>query len=782
MTDADRRGTAPGVLRLLILEDEHNDVTLEIAALTAAGYECEWDHVDTREAFLESIATSDYDLILSDYALPGFDGLEALRLMLERGIDVPFIMVSGTMGEDAAIESIKAGATDYVLKARLTRLVPVVRRALAEREEHRRRQEAEEELQKSATHLHALIRTIPDLVWLKSPDGVYLACNPAFESFFGASEADVVGKTDYDFQDREIADFFRAHDRAAVEAGGPSMNEEELTFASDGHVESVETIKTPMYDPDGNLVGVLGVARDITARKRAQEALRESEERFRRALANIPDVVVIYDADLRIRYVNSATTTVSGRDPEEFIGKREEDLWPIEVCGTYMPTLRKARDTGTPQSVDVDVRLSVGDLQHLHITCVPLLDAGGNVREILGITHDFSEREHAEEVRVKLESQFQQAQKMEAVGRLAGGVAHDFNNILSVIMGYTELAMLKLPPADPLHADLVQVLSAARRSTELTRQLLAFARRQTITPEVLDLNGSVSGLLKMLQRLIGEDITLDWRPASESCAVRMDPSQVDQLIANLAVNARDAIDGVGAVSISTEIVVHEGPVCEDELDLTPGEYVVLKFRDTGSGMDEETLAHIFEPFFSTKAVGEGTGLGLATVYGIVRQSGGYITVESEPGHGAEFRIGLPRLNDELVAAAADVAAVPPRRGTETVLLVEDERAILGLAKRMLEQLGYTVLIAGTPLEAIRVAGENAGSIGLVLTDVVMPEMNGRQLVERLKSIIPEAKYVYMSGYAANVIAHRGVLEDDAMLLRKPFSIAELANIVRDALV
>jgi PAS domain S-box-containing protein len=394
---------------------------------------------------------------------------------------------------------------------------------------------------------------------------------------------------------------------------------------------------------------------------------------------------------------------------------------------------------------------------------------------------DITERKRAEEEKEELQAQLRQAQKMEAVGRLAGGVAHDFNNMLFVIKGYAEMAMKKVDPADRLHHDLQEIQTAAQRSADLTRQLLAFARKQTASPKVLDLNDTAASMLKMLQRLMGEDIELAWMPGHELWNVKIDPSQIDQILANLAVNARDAIAGVGKVSVETANTVLEETQCAAGEGCAPGDYVLLAVSDSGRGMDKEMLANIFEPFFTTKGVGEGTGMGLATVYGIVRQNDGLINVYSEPGQGTTFKIYLPRFVAAEVAVPVESKAAEPEGGTETVLLVEDEEPVLKLGQAILADLGYTVLAANTPGEALRLARNNTGAIDLLITDVVMPGMNGRELAERITSMQPGIRCLYMSGYTADVIADRGVLDEGLRFIQKPFSVDDLARKVREAL-
>jgi two-component system sensor histidine kinase EvgS len=398
-----------------------------------------------------------------------------------------------------------------------------------------------------------------------------------------------------------------------------------------------------------------------------------------------------------------------------------------------------------------------------------------------GLVVDVTDQKREEETRRKLEFQLLQAQKMESVGRLAGGVAHDFNNMLGVIIGNAELALNRTLPDDQMQADLKEILDAARRSTGITRQLLAFARQQTIDPKEIELNETVEGMLKMLRRLIGEDINLSWQPGSGRMPVFMDPSQLDQILANLLVNARDAIGGVGKITIESDRVRFDEEYCANHAEFILGEFIMLAVTDDGCGMDKETLNNIFEPFFTTKGVGKGTGLGLSTVYGIVKQNQGFINIYSEPGKGTTFRTYIPRyvggggLIEEQV-----VLEIPMSQG-ETVLIVEDEGSILKLVQRILETLGYTVLAASTPGKAEALAEKHSGHIHLLITDVVMPEMNGRALAESLKAHYPTLKILFMSGYTADVIAHRGILESGVNLLQKPFSRHDLAVKVREAL-
>jgi CheY-like chemotaxis protein len=373
---------------------------------------------------------------------------------------------------------------------------------------------------------------------------------------------------------------------------------------------------------------------------------------------------------------------------------------------------------------------------------------------------------------------------MEAVGRLAGGIAHDFNNMLNVILAHTELGMEEIPEGHPLAGGLLEIRQAAERSADLTRQLLAFARRQTVEPKALDLNQAVDSILNMLKRLVGEDLDLLWKPGELSGSIRIDPAQLDQVLANLVVNARDAFpDSVGEITIETEEAFLDEESAESNSGFRPGLYAVLSVSDNGCGMDEETVRLVFEPFYTTKSVGKGTGLGLSTVYGVVRQNDGFINVHSEPGQGSTFRIYLPVHEKETdpsyrMSAPSDASI---HEGNETVLLVEDEPAILNVGKRMLERLGYKTLTAPSPGEALALARSYPGEIHLLVTDVVMPEMNGRELARRLLTLFPGMKRLFISGYSANVIAHHGVLEEGVNFLQKPFSLHALGEKLREVM-
>ncbi|NTU60127.1 MAG: PAS domain S-box protein, partial [Deltaproteobacteria bacterium] len=502
----------------------------------------------------------------------------------------------------------------------------------------------------------------------------------------------------------------------------------------------------------GKLV-LQGTVRDVSARKRTQKALAESEERYRSLFDQAVDGIAVVEAEGEALRVNAAFARMHGYEsPEEMASLTLADL---RTPATALLAQERRR-----RLLEGETTMFEAEHYRKDGSVVPLLIDGslvslGGKSHFLGFCRDLTAARAAQAAKEKLEAQFRHAQKLESVGRLAGGVAHDFNNMLSIIIGRTDLALRQLAPTDPARADLAEVAAAAHRSAELTNQLLAFARQQTANPRVIDLNTAISQMLKMLKRLIGEDVELVWQPGEELWGVSLDPSQLDQILANLVVNARDAIAGAGGVTVATENVSFG----EAAGDRGGGEYVLLTVRDTGCGMPPEVLEQLFEPFYTTKELGKGTGLGLSTVYGIVHQNGGSVTVESQPGEGTTFRIHLPRSRLPLDDGGRDDDGAGAAGGTETLLVVEDDDAILLTVRSMLERSGYTVLPARTAEEALARFSGHEGEVHLLLTDVLLPKMNGCELARVLRHRQPGLACLYTSGYSADVIARTGLVAE-----------------------
>jgi PAS domain S-box-containing protein len=506
--------------------------------------------------------------------------------------------------------------------------------------------------------------------------------------------------------------------------------------------------------------------------------LSERDEELRAIMAAVPDLMFVLDAGGCYVDIFAANPKLLVASKEILIGKTIYDVIPEKVAKSLQPMIDKAVETQLIQDCEYELTID-GKQCCFAARLVPFIQKG--VPSILCLSRDITDQKQAEGEKKEMELKMLHVQKMEAVGQLAGGVAHDFNNMLGVILGHTELALLRLEQEDPLRSRLEDIQQAALRSADLTRQLLAFARKQTIAPKVLDLNSTIEGMQKLLRRLIGEDIDLLWKPGRETWPVRMDPSQIDQILVNLCVNSRDAITGCGKVIIETGNASFDEDYCVHHAGFVVGDYVLLSVSDDGVGMNAETVSHIFEPFFTTKALGKGTGLGLATVYGIVKQNHGFINVYSEPGQGTTFKIYLPEHRKLSSGVVEDVADQLCWLGNETILLVEDEPAFLELTTLMLSRLGYTVAAVATPGEAIRLANEHREWIDLLMTDVVMPEMNGRDLAENLRSHHPNLKRLFMSGYTADVIAHHGVLDEGVHFIQKPFSLKDLGAKLREVL-
>ncbi len=630
-------------LRVLLVEDSEDDAELTLRALKRAGYDVTHERVQTGEAMAAALDTKKWDAVVSDYAMPEFDAPSAFRLLRERGIDLPFIIVSGTVGEETAVEAMKLGVHDYLIKGKLARLAPAV--------------------------------------------------------------------------ERELRD-----------------------------------------------------AADRAARRATEQALRESETRYRRLEEAGVIGIIVTDASGRIVEANEAFLTMVGHSRDDLDAGRVNwaQMTPPEWLSTNAAATEQLGAHGVARPWEKEYIRKDGSRVPVLIA-VATLDASRNI----SISLDLSERK-------RLEEQLRSSQKMEAIGALAGGVAHDFNNLLSVILSYTGLIVDGLTPGDPIRSDLEEVHKAGLRAADLTRQLLAFSRKQMLQPSVLDLNQIVTGMAKLLRRLLGEGCELSLLTASAVGKVHADPGQIEQVVMNLVVNARDAMPKGGKLSVETENVTLDEEYASQHVGVAPGRYVMIAVTDTGTGIDSDTLARIFEPFFTTKEVGRGTGLGLSTVYGIVKQSGGHVWVYSEVGKGTTFKVYFPRTD-----AVADTPTIAPVSRTtlrgETILIVEDEEPVRVIMRTILRRQGYNVLDAQNGGEAFLLCEKFSAKIHLLLTDVVMPRMSGREVAERLAPMRPEMKVLFVSGYTENTVIHHGVLDAGIAFLTKPITPEVLARKVREVL-
>ena len=628
----------------------------------------------------------------------------------------------------------------------------------------------ESSLKESASFLNTLLEAMPVPVFYKDLEGRYTGVNRAFEIFFGKTRAELVGKTVFDTSPPDLAKLTHARDLELFQKSGMQAYEAKVQDDQGGRHDVVYH-KATYTGADGKMGGMIGVILEITERVQAEA----DRARLATAVEQSAETIMITDADGTILYVNPAFEQTTGYTSAEAVGQNPRILQSGNQDAEFYRRMWTALKRGEVWRGHFVNRRKDGTTYEEEASISPVRDAAGQIVNYVAAQRDVT---HV----AKLEDQLRQAQKMEAVGRLAGGVAHDFNNLLTGIMGYSELCLDEIASDHPIRKWLEEIKIEVGRSADITRQLLAFARKQTVAPKVMDLNDAVAGMLNLLRRLIGENLQLAWLPGAELWPIRVDPSQVDQILANLCVNARDAIAGIGKIALATENVRLDSSFCSGRADSLPGDYVLLTVTDDGCGMDPETQAQIFEPFFTTKGLGKGTGLGLATVYGIVKQNNGFIHVYSEPDRGTVFRIYLPRVAPEAAPSPARPDMKAPRGNGESVMVVEDEKSLRDLCGLFLGDLGYKVLTAETPGEALKKVQGSGGDIHLLLTDVVMPGMDGKQLARRIRALNPNVRVLFMSGYTADVIARRGVLEPGTAFLSKPFSRTELALKVHETLM
>ncbi len=1002
-------------LRVLHVEDSERDVALLTRHLSRAGYDPVYERVETPEAMRDALAAHEWDLILCDFSMPHFNAIAALAVLKKMELDIPFIIISGTVGEAVAVEAMRAGAHDYLMKDNLVRLVPTIERELHEAENRRARRLAEEAHKASEAELRALFAAMTDVILVLDAKGRYLKIAPTDPSNLYRQPDNLLGKKLRDVFPKEQADFFLKHIRRALDEGrmrrveyslqidnkeiwfdgsvspmskdsviwigrditerkqaeqlirlqatalqsaahaivitdnqgaitwvnpafttltGYTLEEvsgrnvrilnsgmhdraffktlwdtilsgqvwrgETINRRKDGSLYFEEQSITPVMSDAGEIINFIAIKQDITEHKRADEALRDSEERYRLLFESNPHPMWVYDLEtLRFLAVNKSAVRHYGYSREEFLAMVIKDIRPPEDIPLLLENVSRVRDGLDVAGVWRHLKKD-GSIIDVEITTHELIFVGRRAEVVL--VNDVTERKKAEEAlkeaeekyrsifenavegifqstpegrfisanpalvrilgyespeelitdrtniatqhyvnpafrdelermlaeqgivvgfecevfrkdgikiwveenirairdesgallyyegsiedmteRKMLEEQLRQSQKLEAIGQLAGGIAHDFNNLLTAINGYSDLVLRRLQAADPLRHNVEEIKKAGERAAALTRHLLAFSRKQVLQPVAIDLNTIVSDMEKMLRRLIGEDVELRTVLASELGTIKADPGQIEQVILNLAVNARDAMPQGGKLTIETENVYIDEEYATHHVAVKPGHYVMLAVSDTGTGIDEKTRAHIFEPFFTTKEVGKGTGLGLSTVYGIVKQSGGNIWVYSEVGQGTTFKVYLPRVAGGAQEYRRSVAPKEALQGKETILLAEDDEMVRNLVLEVLRHYGYQVLEASNGGAALLICERHKGQVHLLITDVVMPEMSGRELAVRLSQLRPDMKVLFMSGYTDNAIVDQGVLAEGTPFIQKPFAPDALAHKVKEVL-
>ena len=660
---------------------------------------------------------------------------------------------------------------------------------------------AEQEQREAVEKFRTILYSIGDAVITTDSQCLVRGMNPIAENLTGWPEAEALG--------HPLEDVFRIiSEETRTPTENPAMRvlrdgkitglaNHTVLLARDGKEFPITDSGAPIRDEHGNVTGVVLVFRDQSVEHAAQKALVESERRLSTLMNNLPGMAYRcrMDSYWTMEFISQGCTTLTGYTVTDLIDNKRMSFFDLihpDDRQYVWDTVVKSVDQRGTYTLEYRITAADGSEKWVWERGCAVRSQDGPVEALEGFIHDITERKQAAAEQSKLQDQLNQSQKIEAIGQLAGGVAHDFNNMLSVIIGNAELADEQLGPTSSLHDKIAEILKAGKHSANLVKQLLGFARKQNIKPRKLDLNDTISGLCDMLRRLIGETITLEWAPDIQLWPVLMDPGQIDQILINLTVNASDAISGDGRIIIATRNVSHGKPNSGVLTEAPYGDYVLISVTDNGCGMDAVTQAHIFEPFFTTKPHGFGTGLGLSTVYGIVKQNNGFIRVNSQPGKGACFQIYLPRYRPTKESEAEVLARVsaaetstreqaPSTPEPKTILLVEDEVSVLNLTQTLLKKMGHTVIPASGPTEALQRVRDYAGDIHLLLSDVVMPEMSGRDLWQRLAQDHPKLKVLFMSGYTANIIAHHGMIDTNIHFLQKPFTKDDLTNKIREVL-
>ena len=762
-------------LRILHLEDDPDYCDLVQSLLAQEGFQVEALRVENRADFEAALVPEKFDIILADYMLPSYNGLEALCAAQVKCPETPLLLVSGTIGEQAAIDSLKSGATDYVLKQWPERLVPTVRRAVEEAEERKRRQRVETELVRREKHFRALTENALDILTILDPQGAFTYNSPSVKRVLGHEPKDLAGQSAFALiHPEDLPGVLQGFD-FGLRNPDRTVTLEFRFRHRDGSWRHLEAVGQSLLGDPG-IAGVVINSRDITDRKLAEAALRSSEMLFHSVWENSVDGMRLTDQDGNIVAVNDAFCKLVGMSREKLEGKPFTVVFAdSEQPGQMLEKfVRRFRDRVVEHQRERRLTLRNGNVVTLEDTS-SFVELRGQPPMLLGLFRDVTAQK-------RLEEQLRQSQKMEAIGQLAGGVAHDFNNILTVIHGHASLLLAGGNLTGVSARSAQQISQAADRAAGLTRQLLAFSRRQVMQPRQLDMNELVANMTKMLARILGEDIALQLNYSPQPAQVQADAGMMEQVLMNLAINSRDAMPKGGLLAIKISTIEVDARWLAEHSERRTGRFVCLSVLDTGCGIPSENLRRIFEPFFTTKEVGKGTGLGLATVYGIVKQHQGWIEVESESGKGTAFKVFLPRSVE-----AAEPANEPPadnavRGGTETILVVEDEVAVRELVCNLLARQGYQILQAESGPKALQVWRDSKDRIDLLLTDLVMPDqMNGRELAEKLWAERPRLKVIFTSGYSAEAVGKDFVLRRGLNYLQKPYHPQKLALAVRDCL-
>jgi PAS domain S-box-containing protein len=778
---------------ILHLEDDTADSELVQAFLEEAGLSCRITRVQTGGEFAAALSQGGYDLILADFRLPGYDGMSALRLVQEMGIEVPFIFISGTMGEDSAIEGLREGATDYVLKQKLSRLVPAVKRALGEAENRRERQRAERSLAAQFQFLQLLIDTIPSPIFYKDINGVYLECNQSLAEFLGRPKEDIIGKNVFDIYPREQAEKYYQMDQELFQNPGTQIYDF-LMERADGAIRNFIFSKATFVDVSGKVAGIIGVMTDITERKLAEEELIRAKNDWEQLsrqmeliLNSAGEGIFGTDVEGKVTFVNPALAQMLGWETKELLGRPIHDLCHhTQPDGTPLPSsecqIYRAFKEGRAYHADDEwYWRQDGTSFPVEYTSTPIREGDEMVGTVV-VIKDITERKQAEEAKLKFEAQLRQAQKLEAIGTLAGGIAHDFNNILGAIIGYGEMIQMFHPSLDPqVSRNVGQILKGAHRAKDLVRQILAFSRKAEQDRKAVKLQMIIKESLKFLRASLPSTIEIRSSLDPEVGPVLADPTQMQQVVMNLCTNAAHAMREKGGVLEVrlTAMVVGEESV-KETLKLAPGLFARLTVQDNGHGIPPDILERIFDPYFTTKEMGEGTGLGLAVAEGIIQSHGGAITVESGPGVGTVFQVFIPMVEKSEITQPAETPP-PILTGQGRVLFVDDEPALTDLGQAILKKLGFEVEALTSSAAALEKFLQNPRKYDLAIVDLTMPQMTGIEMARKLLEIRPDLPIILSSGFAERISTDAAKEMGIRELIIKPWSVRALMETIKKVL-